>query len=502
METVHAIQQLINGASKKGMIDSLDHIYVRNRILSLLGLHDWPETEEGGSPDSDMFHALDFLVDDAARRGVIDDTLDDREILSSQIMNVFLPKPSAVNKRFYQLYEQSPRRATDYFYQLSRDSNYIQTRRIARNITYQTETEYGELDITINLSKPEKDPRNIAKSAAMKSIRYPKCVLCMENEGYAGRAGHPARSNHRIVRLKLGGEPWGLQYSPYLYYNEHCIVLSAEHRKMKVNRETFSRLLEFIHLFPDYFIGSNADLPIVGGSILSHDHYQGGRYTFAMAKAEIETSIKLEKFPSVEAGIVKWPLSVIRLRDENRSALIDAATDILDTWRHYSDPAADILAYTGSDLHNTITPIARRRGGRYELDLVLRNNRTSEEHPLGIFHPHADIHHIKKENIGLIEVMGLAVLPARLKDELHEVEQALIGRPAEVKAYHRPWLSRLREAYPNAKEKDVQAIVRKEVGRKFLRALEDAGVYKRTEAGRTAFLRFIEAVNRKTAVNR
>lgn len=501
MEHVHAMQQLIHGAIKKGMIGDEDTIYVRNRILSLLGLQDWQEQADRDRQDTEMLDALDQLVDDASARGIIEDTLDDQEILSSKIMNVFLPRPSEVNKKFFREYARSPRQATDYFYQLSRDSNYIQTRRIARNIMYKTETDFGVLDITINLSKPEKDPRNIARMAAQRSINYPQCALCMENEGYAGRVGHPARSNHRIVRLTLGGEPWGLQYSPYLYYNEHCIVLAAEHRKMKVDRAAFSRLLEFVHLFPEYFLGSNADLPIVGGSILSHDHYQGGRYTFAMARAPIETPVRLEKYPSVEAGVVKWPLSVIRLRDRKSSTLVDAATDILAAWRSYSDPEVEILAETHGEPHNTITPIARKHGEHYEMDLVLRNNRTSQEHPLGIFHPHADIHHIKKENIGLIEVMGLAVLPARLKDELQEVEQALLGCPADVKDYHKPWLTRLQKTYSHVSESNVQEIVRKEVGRKFLRALEDAGVYKRTEEGQSAFLRFIDVLN-QTEIHR
>lgn len=491
MNIESTVKQLLNLAIEKELIQPTDEIYARNQILDLLNLDEFT-IQDVENTISIIPVLLDVLNQYAVENGIIADLLDEKEIFSSQIMNVFMPKPSELNKAFYDKYEQSPIKATDYFYQLSQDSNYIQTERVNKNISYQTETEYGALDITINLSKPEKDPKEIAleKERKMKSSNYPTCLLCVENEGYAGRIGHPARSNHRMVRLNLQNEEWFLQYSPYVYYNEHCIVLCGEHRDMMIGKETFERLLEFVEQYPHYFVGSNADLPIVGGSILTHDHYQGGRYEFAMAKAEVEESFKVN---NVDAAIVKWPMSVIRLSSTDKLKLIDVSTEILEKWKQYSDKCVDIVSHSGETPHNTITPIARMRDGKYEVDLVLRNNRTTDEHPLGIFHPHADVHHIKKENIGLIEVMGLAVLPARLKDELIEVQQYLLDQDNKIQAYHVTWANELKEQYLSSiNTENAERIVQEEVGKKFSRVLEDAGVFKRTVEGKEAFLRFVE----------
>jgi UDPglucose--hexose-1-phosphate uridylyltransferase len=410
-------------------------------------------------------------------------------------MNVFMDKPSAINHRFHQLFAQNPQQATDWFYQISQSSNYIQTAQIAKNIVYQAPSRYGSLDITINLSKPEKNPRDIAAARLVRSSGYPACQLCVENEGYAGRIGYAARANHRMIRLTLTDEPWYFQYSPYSYYPEHCIILAEQHRDMVVNRLTFDRLLEFITLFPHYFAGSNADLPIVGGSILTHDHYQGGRYELPMARAVEVQVFSLEHHPEVHAAILNWPMSVIRLRGAHPDQLADAADRILGFWRGYSDEACQILAHTDGVPHNTITPIARRRGQDYELDLVLRNNRQSDEHPLGIFHPHADVHHIKKENIGLIEVMGLAVLPARLLTELDLVERYLLGEPVSVAEYHQDWADSMRADHPAAGSADeVRQWVRQGVAQKFERVLSDAGVYKQDEAGMAGMNRLIDLI--------
>jgi UDPglucose--hexose-1-phosphate uridylyltransferase len=495
MNVYTALEQLVQYAVTLEMIQPEDKIYARNQVLSLLGLVELPDHFVNEPlTGSDIPDLLDELMLFAVQKGLIEDLLDEKEVLSSKIMNVFISKPSEINKTFYEKYKQKPEMATDYFYNLSRNSNYIQTKRISKNINYKADTPYGALDITINLSKPEKDPKEIAREKERKtvSLHYPKCLLCVENEGYAGRIGHPARSNHRTIRLELTDEPWFLQYSPYVYYNEHCIVLSAEHRDMKIDRGTFVRLIEFVGKFPHYFVGSNADLPIVGGSILTHDHYQGGNYEFAMAKALDEISFTLHDFPALKASTVKWPMSVIRLRSNHKGELINACEYILEKWKNYSDPDVNIVAYTGDTRHNTITPIARMRNGEFEIDLVLRNNRTSEEHPLGIFHPHADVHHIKKENIGLIEVMGLAVLPARLKSELAEVEKYLLEKPNKMEDYHIQWADELKSKYNNELSSDrIKEFVQKEVGFKFLRVLEDAGVFKRDEKGQNAFKRFI-----------
>jgi UDPglucose--hexose-1-phosphate uridylyltransferase len=497
MNVYTALEQLVQHAVALEMIQADDRIYARNQIMALLGLFDFPDLlvqeQEKGQEIPDL---LDELVQFAVQKGLIEDLLDDKEMLSSKIMNVFMPKPSDVNKVFYEKWAVNPVKATEYFYELSRNSNYIQMKRISKNINYKANTTYGDLDITINLSKPEKDPKEIAREKERQTIstNYPKCLLCIENEGYVGRIGHPARSNHRMIRLELTNEPWFLQYSPYVYYNEHCIVLSAEHRDMVINRGTFERLIEFVGKFPDYFVGSNADLPIVGGSILTHDHYQGGNYEFAMAKAGEEMNFSLDSYPTVQAATIKWPMSVIRLRSNDKNMLVDACEYILENWKKYSDKNAEIIACTGDTRHNTITPIARMRKGQFEVDLVLRNNRTSDEHPLGIFHPHADVHHIKKENIGLIEVMGLAVLPARLKTELTEVENYLLEKTNRIASYHIQWADELKVKYRNQLSgTNVHEIVQKEVGGKFLRVLEDAGVFKRDEKGQKAFKKFILA---------
>jgi UDPglucose--hexose-1-phosphate uridylyltransferase len=504
MTVYFVLNQLVRKAISLKMIESDDEIYARNQIMSLIGLTDFPEHPESNPRDSynpalqDTSDLLDKLVDAAVKAGVIEDLFDEKEILSSKIMNVFIDKPSLVNKSFYQKWAVNPVEATDYFYELSEQSNYIQTKRIANNISYKAETPYGELDITINLSKPEKDPKEIAREKERKAAstaNYPKCLLCVENEGYAGRIGHPARSNHRMIRLELTEEPWFFQYSPYSYYNEHCIVLSGEHRDMAITKDTFKRLIEFVEKFPHYFIGSNADLPIVGGSILTHDHYQGGNYTFAMAKAPDDQVFHIPDYPGVRAATVKWPMSVIRLRAKEQAELLNACAFILEKWTRYSDEAANIIAYTGETRHNTITPIVRMRNGELEADLVLRNNRTTDEHRLGIFHPHSDVHHIKKENIGLIEVMGLAVLPARLKTELQEVEKFLLDESNQIADYHTPWANEMNIRYAGKiTAETVTDIVQKEVGYKFLRVLEDAGVFKRSEEGQKAFQRFIHSL--------
>jgi UDPglucose--hexose-1-phosphate uridylyltransferase len=486
------IAGLIQKAIDVQLIEETDHIYVRNQLLSLLHLEAFTENIKQIT-DKSIPDLLDELISFAAENNIIEDVFDDKEILSAKIMDAFVARPSTINQNFYNKYEQSPVKATDYFYELSKNSNYIQTNRIRKNVHFKADTVYGELDITINLSKPEKDPEQIKREREIKhNVEYPKCVLCAENEGYAGRTGYPARANHRVITVPLLGENWYLQYSPYVYYNEHSILLSEEHRDMKIDKKAFERLLTFVEKFPHYFVGSNADLPIVGGSILSHDHYQAGRYDFAMTRAKAAFTFVMDGFSDVTASVLKWPLSVIRLNSEHPASLAEAADHILINWTNYGDPSADIKAFTGKTPHNTITPIARRRGKNYELDLVLRNNRTNEEHPLGIFHPHADVQHIKKENIGLIEVMGLAVLPARLKNELTEIRKELIGRDSHIEPYHQLWANELKEKYGTLSDsKEADYILEKEVGNKFTRVLEDAGVFKNHDA----FERFINTLN-------
>ncbi len=487
---------LIHKALATGLIERDDIDYARNQVMHLLELDAFPE-ETIEPLDGTIPNLLEELIDYAVENGVIQDLLDDKEMLSANIMNCFVARPSAINSVFNEKYAESPIAATDYFYGLSQNSNYIQMNRIRKNISYQHESPYGELDITINLSKPEKDPEQIKREREMKqTLSYPKCLLCKENEGYVGRIGYPARANHRVVKIPLNGENWYLQYSPYVYYNEHSILLSEEHRNMKIDRGGFERLLKFTEQFPHYFVGSNADLPIVGGSILSHDHYQAGRYEFAMTRAEDAFSFDLDAFPDIRASVVNWPMSVIRLKGESIDELVNAADEILQIWKHYSDEAADVIAFTGDTPHNTITPIARKRDGLFEIDLVLRNNRTTEQHPAGIFHPHADVHHIKKENIGLIEVMGLAVLPPRLKQELEQIQEFLLGETNHVDPAHQGWAEQLKaQSGPIANREQAEALVREELGKKFVRILEDAGVLKEPQA----FKRFIHAVNEKKA---
>ena len=489
------IAALVAYGLDKGLIEPEDAVWARNRLLDILGLDSFePAGDKAGRTLEEILKAI---LDDAAARGVIDGGITSRDLLDTRLMGVLTPRPSAVIARFRGLYADSPRAATDWYYGLSCDTDYIRRYRIARDRKWKAETEYGELDITINLSKPEKDPRAIAAARSAKSVGYPKCQLCREAEGYAGRADYPARENHRLIPIKLAGEDWFLQYSPYVYYNEHCIALCAEHRPMKIDRAAFRRLLDFVTAFPHYFIGSNADLPIVGGSILSHDHFQGGHYEFAMARAAVETPLSFPDFDDVQAGIVRWPMSVIRLRCADRDRLEELADRILRAWRGYTDERVSVYAETDGEAHNTITPIARRRGEDYELDLVLRNNLTTDEHPLGLFHPHAELHHIKKENIGLIEVMGLAVLPARLRDELSELERRLVSgedlTASPLTEKHAPWAQELKERYTFTAD-NAGAILQKEVGEVFKTVLEHAGVFKRDEEGRAAFLRFAESV--------
>ena len=491
------IDALINYALDKGLIQEGDETYVFNRILEIMGLD---EPGEGEAAEASLPEILQALTDDAVRRGLLDDNITARDLFDTKLMGAVTPFPHEVRAIFEGLFETSPELATDWYYKFSCDTNYIRRDRIARDVKWVYSCEYGDLDVTINLSKPEKDPRAIAAARLAPQAGYPKCQLCSENEGYAGRMNHPARQNHRILPLTIAGAPWFWQYSPYVYYNEHCIVFNAQHTPMKVDRAAFRKLLDFVTLMPHYFVGSNADLPIVGGSILSHDHFQGGHYEFAMAKAPVETPLKFKGYEDIEAGIVKWPMSVIRLTGPDSERLVDLAARILGCWRGYTDEAAVILAETGGVPHNTITPIARRRGGNYQLDLVLRNNLTTEEHPLGLYHPHAPLHHIKKENIGLIEVMGLAVLPSRLKAELEELKQALITggdlHATESLASHAPWAEELKRQYTFTAE-NAEDILRQEVGKVFLQVLCDAGVYKRDPEGQAAFLRFIDAVNQQ-----
>ncbi len=492
------LNALLRYALEKGLIQEDDRVCAYNRLLEILGLDEAEGTDEDlRLPLADILNAL---VDDAVERGRIEDNITARDLLDTALMGALTPWPHEVRAIFAGLYEQSPRMATDWYYTFSCDTNYIRRDRIAKDVKWVYESDYGPLDITINLSKPEKDPRAIAAARLAPQSGYPKCQLCAENEGYAGRMNHPARQNHRVIPLTIAGTPWFWQYSPYVYYNEHCIVFNAAHTPMKVDRAAFCKLFDFITLFPHYFVGSNADLPIVGGSILSHDHFQGGHYEFAMAKAPIETPLRFKGYESVSAGIVKWPMSVIRLRGDEREAVIDLADKILGCWRGYTDESATILAETEGVPHNTITPIARRRGESYELDLVLRNNLTTEEYPLGLYHPHQELHHIKKENIGLIEVMGLAVLPSRLKSELALLREAMLDgrdlRADPVLAPHADWAEEILRARAFNAE-NAESVLREEVGRVFMQVLEHAGVYKRDESGRAAFLRFVAAVNEK-----
>ena len=468
--------------------EEMDRIYLKNRVMSRIG----EEGLDAPAHQADLIALKDQLVEIAVANSKIQDSMAAKDSLGAELMDWITPSPSQVNHHFWETYRHSKEDAIADFYALSKRNDYIKVEAIAQNIAFEAETPYGSLEITINLSKPEKDPKDIAAAKLAKASHYPACQLCFENEGYQGRLDHPARANHRIIRFDMDGHDWGFQYSPYAYFNEHCIFLDSQHVPMAISRKTFERLLTIVETFPGYFAGSNADLPIVGGSILTHDHYQGGRHTFPMELASVEDSFSIEGFEAVSVGIVNWPMSVLRLQSDDKAQLIDLADHILKTWRGYSDPAVQVLATSDGQPHHTITPIARIRDGHYELDLVLRDNQTSPEHPDGIYHPHADVQHIKKENIGLIEVMGLAILPPRLKKELKQVQDYLLGRESSVVHYHQDWATDLKATHPPiTEEAEAEAIVRESVGQIFARVLEDAGVYKRTAEGQAAFRRFV-----------
>ena len=491
-----SIKALISYAVKNGLIEESDKVYCTNAVMFLLKKDEYDDSCEEASGEINVI--LDTLCDYAAEKGIIEDSIVYRDLFDTAIMGVLTPRPSQVIEKFGRLYSESPEKATDYYYKLSGDTNYIRRDRIAKILKWQHDGDYGTIDITVNLSKPEKDPKAIAAERNAPQAGYPKCQLCRECEGYAGRVNFPARQNHRIIPITIDNSGWFMQYSPYVYYNEHCIVFNGRHTPMKIDKTAFSKLLEFVGLFPHYFVGSNADLPIVGGSILSHEHFQGGRYEFAMERAPIEKKVEFKGFEDVEAGIVKWPMSTIRLLSESPEKLVDLANKILTAWRGYTDESAFVYAFSDDTPHNTITPIARRRGDKYELDLVLRNNITTDEHPMGVYHPHAELHHIKKENIGLIEVMGLAVLPPRLKDELDALADAIVNgkdmRENPLTAGHADWAEEFVTRYSDINAENVVDIIHAEVGKVFATVLEHAGVFKRDEAGFAAFMRFIEAV--------
>lgn len=482
------IRKFVEQVIEKSDYTELDKYYLYNHVLHLVGKC------EKECQEASIIDVKDALVEQAVLNQKIDDLSSSKDSLGCELMDLITPIPSVLNQRFNETYAQDKKRAIADFYELSKANDYVKTKAIAKNIYFKTPTDYGNLEITINLSKPEKDPKQIALAKKLAPSGYPLCQLCMENEGYYGRVDHPARTNHRIVRFNLGEEVWGFQYSPYAYFNEHCIFLDGKHEPMVISKETFSNLLEIVEKFPGYFAGSNADLPIVGGSILTHEHYQGGRHVFAMEEAPVEKSFRFAGFENVSAGIVKWPMSVIRLNGSDKAELVALSAKILDSWRKYSDEKVNVKAFDGDVLHHTITPIARMKNGNYELDLVLRDNQTSEEYPDGIFHPHKDVQHIKKENIGLIEVMGLAILPPRLKDELAEVGKHILGTSNEIKEYHRVWADEIKQNHPEATAENIMEIVNQETGKVFARVLEDAGVYKRNKQGQEAFMRFVENV--------
>ena len=495
------INALVSYGLTTGLIEKEDVIYTQNRLLELFKLDGFEPAEEASNLPTvhikDLEKILKGLLDYASQNGLFtDDGIVYRDLFDTKIMGCLVARPSEIERKFLELYNKSPKEATNWFYKFSQDTDYIRRYRICKDVKWKVKTVYGEIDMTINLSKPEKDPKAIAAARNIKQSGYPACLLCKENVGFQGRVNHAARQNHRIIPLKLAGREWGLQYSPYVYYNEHCIVFSNEHTPMKISRETFMYLFDFVKLFPHYTIGSNADLPIVGGSILTHNHFQGGNYEFAMAKAQIEEKFSVHGFEEIQCGILNWPMSVIRLIGSNTDRIVELAYCILKNWREFSDEASFIYSYTQNEPHNTITPIARKKNGQYELDLVLRNNITTEEHPLGVFHPHADLHHIKKENIGLIEVMGLAVLPARLKDEFNKLGRAILEKKdltqdAEL-SKHADWVKEFLPKYENINEKNVGPIIKEETGLVFARVLEDAGVFKRTPEGKKAFHKFID----------
>lgn len=492
-----SISRLVQYGIETGLLPECEKIYATNLLLDLFHEDSYEEPEEKAE-NIDLESVLKELLDEAVNRGLIEDSIGYRDLFDTKMMNCLVPRPAQVQKEFWDAYEKSPEAATEYFYKLSQDSDYIRRYRVKKDKKWTVESPYGTIDITINLSKPEKDPKAIAAAKNAKNNAYPKCQLCMENEGYAGRLDHPARENHRIIPITINESKWGFQYSPYVYYNEHCIVFNGEHTPMKIDRAAFTKLFDFVKQFPHYFLGSNADLPIVGGSILSHDHFQGGHYTFAMAKAPIEMKVTIPGYEDVEAGIVKWPLSVLRIRHQDEKRLIDLADHVLKAWRGYTDEAAFIFAETDGEPHNTITPIARMRDGIYELDLTLRNNITTPEHPLGVYHPHVQYHHIKKENIGLIEVMGLAVLPARLKEEMELLKEYILTgkdvRSNEKIEKHADWVEKFLPEYEEINADNIEEILQQEIGKVFVHVLEDAGVYKCTEEGREAFMRFIQTL--------
>ena len=490
------MDSLVSYAMNRGLAEPVDHQVLTNRLLDILRKDDYEPSDEPQSED--LEEILAGILDYAVAQGLCEDNITARDIFDTRIMGAVTPMPREVIRTFREKYEASPVEATDWYYRFSCDTDYIRRYRIKKDMRWKYPSEYGEMDITINLSKPEKDPKAIAAAKNAPQTAYPKCQLCRENEGYAGRMNHPARANHRIIPIEVCGEPWCLQYSPYVYYNEHCIVFNSQHVPMKIDRSAFEKLLDFVKAFPHYFVGSNADLPIVGGSILSHEHFQGGHYRFAMENAGIEKEVSFKGFEDIHAGIVKWPMSVIRLNGRDPKRLAELADKILTVWRGYSDESVGVIAFSDGEPHNTITPIARRRSDLYELDLVLRCNITTAEHPLGVFHPHADKHHIKKENIGLIEVMGLAVLPSRLKGELTDLAEAIVaGKDIavdEALGKHAPWVEELKKRYTFTEE-NAMDILMQETGKVFAGVLEDAGVYKNTPEGRAAFLRFVEKVN-------
>ena len=492
-----SLKKLVQYGIDTGITPECERIYTTNLLLDCFNESEYKDT------DCDLSNiiledVLKALLDEAVKRGIIEDNIVSRDLFDTKLMNCLMPRPSEVQRVFFEKYDKSPAEATDYFYKLSQDSDYIRRYRVCKDMKWTVDTQYGTLDVTVNLSKPEKDPKAIAAARNAKASSYPKCQLCIENEGYAGRTNHPARENHRIIPITVNDSKWGFQYSPYVYYNEHCIVFNGEHIPMKIEKNTFRKLFDFVKQFPHYFLGSNADLPIVGGSILSHDHFQGGNYTFAMAKAPVIKEFKVKGFEDINAGIVKWPLSVIRLSGKDDNRIIELADHILKAWRGYTDEDAFIFAETDGEVHNTITPIARMNNGLYELDLTLRNNITTKEHPLGVYHPHEKLHHIKKENIGLIEVMGLAVLPSRLKGEMELLSEYIVEgkdiRSNETLEKHADWVEEFMPSYSNVNKDNVMDILKEEIGKVFCQVLEDAGVYKCTEKGLNDFTKFIETL--------
>ena len=493
------IDELVRYGEKNGLVAAEDRVYVINRLLEILQLDEY-QTPEQETPVRPVHEILADLMENAYSRGVMtENSVVYQDLFDTKLMGALVPAPSTVIRKFRELYEESPKAATNYYYKLSCDTNYIRRDRIKRDVKWTADTEYGTLDITINLSKPEKDPKAIAAAKNAPQSAYPKCLLCKENEGYAGRVNHPARQNHRVIPVTIDGGQWGLQYSPYVYYNEHCILFNSDHTPMKIDESAFRKLLDFVRQFPHYFVGSNADLPIVGGSILAHEHFQGGHYEFAMERADIKQTLTIPGFEDVQAGIVNWPMSVVRIRHKEAERLVKLAAHILTAWRAYTDEDAFIYAQTDGEPHNTITPIARMRNGEFELDLVLRNNITTPEYPLGVYHPHQELHHIKKENIGLIEVMGLAVLPARLANELPLLEKALYSDTDLTQtpslASHADWLEEVKSRHPEADAETAPDIIRREIGAVFEQVLLDAGVFKRTETGKAQFMRFVDLVH-------